>query len=226
MKLRQLTIKLIICLLSFTSNAQLKPILFGGFEYYRDVGFQDNSYGNLHIGTQLFRWHFLAPEVGFNFHAGSVNDREQLNPNDPNAQPPLILKTRFSSHTFSIAPKLIYGNEEAALVFIPQYNFGKIGARGDLMKDIGKQYVLDDQQRVSGSTAFWSFAGGVEGQFFDSEVLYFSLLLKYSRLNSEEILKQIEVGQPELRSTGGSADGYGISFRVYFDLIQLLKKKD
>lgn len=215
---------LLLGLSSICSFAQTNPLLYGGVDYYRNTGFVSNAHANVNVGAQVFKWQFLAPEVGFEYHFGSPRDLEQLNPQDPNARPPSKLETRFSSTTLSVAPKIIFGNKEAAAVFLPQYNFGKIAARGDLLKDTGKQYVLEEQQEISGSTEFWSFAAGIEGQFWESEYIHFSLLLKYSLLDSEEILEQIDVGEPELRSNGGSADGLGLEFRVYFDFLPLFGK--
>lgn len=149
-----------------------------------------------------------------------------LNPSDPNARPPEKLNTRFSTNIFSLAPKLIFGNKEASLILIPQYNFGKISSRGDFLIDGGDQYLLEDQQRFSKDISFWSFAAGIEGQFFDSDVLHFGLYLKYNFLNSEDILKDINFQQSRLRSTGGSAEGLGLGFRVYFDFIPLLRKNN
>ena len=224
MKIHNYFIVLLISLLSYSSFGQLKPVLYGGVDYYRNTGFLSNAHANVNVGAQLFRWYFLAPEVGFEYSFGTPNDREQLNPEDPNAKPPAKLESRFSSRTFTIAPKIIIGNKEAALVFLPQYNIGKITARGDLVKDTGDQYVREDRQRVSEATDFWSFAAGIEGQFWESDIIHFSLLLKYSMLDSKEILQKINVGEPELRSTGGSADGLGVTFRVYFDFMKLLEK--
>ena len=211
-------------LLNFQTQAQVKPIIFGGIDYFRDTGFQDNAYVNFNVGAQVFRWHFLAPEIGFEHYYGLVDENVEINPNDPNARAPSKLDTRFSSNSFSIAPKLIFGDNEAALVVIPQYNIGKIHARGDLLKDSGNQYVLEEQQRISESISYASIAAGVEGQFFDSEVVHFSLLLKYNILNSEKTLNKIEIPQSQLDSNGGSSEGLGIGFRVYFDFLDLIKR--
>lgn len=207
---------------SFGSFAQLKPVLYGGIDYFRNKGYNSNAYINFNIGAQVFQWQFFAPEVGFEHYFGSVNDINEMNPQDPQARPPSKLATRFSTNHFSLAPKMIFGNKEAALVIIPQYNFGKIAARGDLLRDNGNRYLLDDQQRISEPIAFWSFAAGVEGQFYDSEIFYFSLLVKYHLLNSKKVLEQIEFNH-QLSSTGGSANGLGIALRVYFDIFRLLK---
>lgn len=201
--------------------AQQGPVLYGGVDYFRDKEFAQDGYVTFSLGSQLFRWRFLAPEAGFKYSLGVIDEQSRLNPNDPNYRAPVKLQSRFSSSSFSVAPKLKFGNEEAALVFIPQFNTGRISARGDLLLDAGTRYVLGEQKRIFQSFSYWSFALGVEGQFFDSEVLYFALLLKYNFLNSEEILGRIYFPDHELSSKGGSAEGPGIGFRVYFDLISL-----
>ncbi|MBZ9629713.1 hypothetical protein LB465_02895 [Salegentibacter sp. LM13S] len=222
---RKITYLILLLFLSINCYSQVNPIVYGGVDYFRNTGFKKNAYANINLGAQLLRWKFFAPEVGYEYHFGLVRNNEELNPVDSNARPPSILDTRFSSHTFSVAPKIIFGNEEAAFVFIPQYNFGKIRGRGDFLRDSGRQYYLVDQQIVKDNIHFCSFAAGVEGNFFDSQVLHFSLLIKYHLLNSEKILSQIDFEESALNSFGGSADGIGISFRVYLDLLQLLQRK-
>lgn len=215
----------IFCIVCFTGQSQVRPIFFGGVDYFRDKGFVENSYVNFNVGSQIFRWKFIAPEVGYEYHFGIVRDNNELHPQEPNARAPSKLRTRFSSQTFFVAPKIIIGNKEAAFVFIPQYNSGKIKGRGDLLLDTGRDYYLAEQQHIKNSISFWSFASGVEGQFFDSEILNFSLLLKYSFINSEDVLNQINLENTRLKSSGGSAEGIGFSFRVYADLLQLFKRK-
>lgn len=217
---------IVFSLLSSAGFCQIKPILYGGFDYFRDTGFENESYSNFNLGSQLFKWKFIAPEVGFEHYFGIAQQKELLNPANPNARPPEKLETRFSTNTFSLAPKLIFGNREASLVLIPQYNFGKISGRGDLLLDAGNQYVLEDQQRYIQSISFWSFAAGVEGQFFDSEVVHFGLYLKYNFLNSRDILHEIDFKDSTLRSNGGSTEGLGFGLRVYVDFIPLLSKNN
>ena len=131
--------------MSLSCFAQFKPVLYGGIDCYRNTGFVSNAHGNGNIGVQLFKRHFLAPEFGFDYHFGSPDVREKLSPQDPNGRSPSRLETRFSSATISVAPKIIIGNKEASVVFLPQYNFGKINARGDFLRDTGKNYELDAQ---------------------------------------------------------------------------------
>ena len=222
---RKISIVIILGFLGFTCFGQGNPVLYGGADYFRNTSFTANSYLNLNVGSQLFRWQFMAPEIGYEYHFGVVRDNNELHPDDPNARAPSKVSTRFATHTFSVAPKVIIGNEEAAFVFIPQYNIGKINARGDLLRDTGRDYTLTEQHRVTNSISFWSFAAGVEGQFLDSDILHFSLLLKYHLLNTENTFNQIDLENTNLKTMGGSADGIGVAFRVYFDFLQLFKNK-
>ncbi len=214
----------ILLCLSSTGFGQSQTFIYGGVNYFRDTGFHQNSYFNINAGSQLFRWKFIAPEVGFEYHFGRVKDKNEIHPEEPNARAPSRLNTRFSSQTLSVAPKLIIGNEEAAFIFIPQFNIGNINSSGNLLEDSGREYYSVNEQKFSENISFWSFAAGVEGKFFDSEVMHFSLLLKYHLLNTESILSQIDFEESRLISNGGSADGLGISFRVYFDIMRLIKE--
>lgn len=223
--LRKIIFALLIGFLSFQATAQEEPKIYAGIDYFRNKSFSDNSYFNLNLGSQIFRWHILAPEIGYEYHLGRLRERNERDLRDPNAVAPSQLRTRFSSHTFSLAPKLIFGNEEAALVFIPQYNTGKITAKGEFLEVSGRRYELAEQQEITNSIDFWSFAVGVEGDLFNSHLIHFSILVKYHLLNSEESLQQLDLESTDLRSTGGSEDGIGLSFRIYFDFLQLLNNE-
>lgn len=207
---------------SAISLAQKHLVIYAGAEYYRDKGFENNSYVDLQFGSQLFQWKFLAPEVGFDAYLGSPAEMEFNYIGEPNSIPEAKLKTQFSSYFFSIAPKLKFGNEEAALVILPQYNIGKVSARGDYLVFNGNLYALEDRKKVSGNQSFWSFAVGVEGQIFEVDHLWFSLFLKYTLLNSEEIIEELSFPDESFDPVGGSSDGIGVGFRVYYDLFSAL----
>lgn len=224
MKSPSLFFSVIFMFFSFGAVSQVKPILYGGVDYIRDTGFEGNAYGNINFGAQVLKWKFIAPEIGFEHYFGSPRTREELNPLDANARATSKLETRFTTTNLSVAPKLIFGNDEAALVIVPQYNWGRIKSRGRLLDDTGRQYVLVDEQQFSEPISFWSFAAGVEGQFFESEVLHFSLLLKYNLIDSKSSLENIDFENSPLQSNGGSIQGLGLAFRVYFDVLELLNK--
>lgn len=201
---------------------QQRPVLFGGFEYYRNKSYDANAYANISIGFQLYKWRFLAPEVGFNYYFGSIKDRELLSPEEPQARPPYKSDGRFGAAVFSFSPKMVFGNREAALVVIPQYNIGTINVRGDFLKNSTDRYFLEDQIEHSEHTSFWSIAGGIQGQFYETETLFFSLLLSYTFLDTKHPLERIEEPGPYPQLNEGSTEGIGISVRVYFDFLKAL----
>lgn len=221
----KIVLTIIFGFLGQISFGQGNPLIYGGADYYRNTSYVSNAYFNFNIGSQLFRWEFIAPEIGYEYHFGIVKDNNELHPEEPNARAPSKLRSRFFTHTFSVAPKIIIGNEEAAFVFIPQYNFGNITGRSDLLMDSGREYYLTDQGQIKNSISFWSFAAGVEGQVFDSDILHFAFVIKYHLLNTGNTFNQIDLKNSNLKILGGFADGIGISFRVYFDFLQLLKNK-
>jgi hypothetical protein len=218
---KKLVFSILFSTVSFFCAGQSSTSVFGGADYFRNTGFNDNAYLGFNFGSQLFQWKVIAPEVGYEYHSGVVRDHIELHPEDPNARPPSKLSSRFSSHSFFVAPKLKIGKQEAALVIIPQYNIGTLKARGELLEDTGRNYVLTERQEVENDISFWSFAAGIEGDFFDLELLHFSLLLKYHLLDTKNPLRQIDLENSDLLSTGGSKDGLGVSFRVYFKFLQL-----
>lgn len=222
---RKIGLAFILGFFSFTCFGQGNPLIYGGVDYYRNKSFVGNSYINFNIGSQLIRWKFIAPEVGYEYHFGIVRDNNELHPEEPNARAPSKVSTRFSAHSLSVAPKIIIGNEEAAFVFIPQYNIGTISGRSDLLRDTGREYTLTEQEQIKNSFSFWSFAAGVEGQFFETDILHFAFLIKYHLLNTSKTFEQIDLDNTNLKTVGGFEDGIGISFRVYFDFLQLLKAK-
>ena len=209
--------------LSFTCLAQKHPVIFGEFEYYRNTGFKDDAFYNVGLGAQIFQWKFLAPEIGFETYSGSPDEINLNYIGEPNSIPEAKLKSRFSSYLFTIAPKLKFGNEEASLVIIPQFNTGKLKARGDYLVYNGNLYALEERQKSSASQSFWSIAAGVEGQFINVDHLWFSVYLKYSMIDSESVLDKLDFSEEDIQSVGGSADGLGLGIRVYYDLISALR---
>jgi|GEM_PF-3427472 len=217
----------VIILFSILSSlhgiAQKHPVLYAGFEYYPHTGFKDNAFYNVSFGSQIYQWKFLAPEVGINYSMGIIPEREFVEGPDPNAIPAAIYKSNFTSFSISLAPKLKFGNEEAALVLIPEYNIGNRNAKGNyLVYNGNERYDLEEKQTYSKNQNYWSFAAGVEGQVLNVDHLWFSFYLKYTRLNSEEVLGALDFSDYNFKSEGGSGDGYALGIRVYYDLFSAL----
>ncbi|WP_157718060.1 hypothetical protein [Gramella sp. MAR_2010_147] len=198
-------------------------MFYGGFEYYRHTGFKNDAFYNVNLGSQVYQWKFFAPEVGVNFHAGFIPDREFDEGPDPNTIPVALSRASFTSFSISLAPKLKFGNEEAALVLIPEYNIGKRTAKGNyLVYNGNERYDLEQKETYSESQNYWSFAAGIEGQLLNVDHLWFSFYLKYTLLDSKKVIQSLDFSDYDFKSNGGSKDGYGLGIRVYYDLFSAL----
>ena len=56
-------------------HGQKNPVLYGGMELFRHTEFENNSFGNFSVGSQLFHWEIFAPEVGFSHYGGTFRER-------------------------------------------------------------------------------------------------------------------------------------------------------
>jgi hypothetical protein len=154
MAARKILFHISVFMITSLCLAQQRPILTGGFDYFRDKSYDNNSYGNFNLGFQVYQWKFLAPEIGFNYYFGNLRDTERINPVEPEAKSLYKSDGRFGAPVFSIAPKLIFGNAEAALIFVPQYNVGTITTRGDFSIATNKSYALTEQSRYKEDISF------------------------------------------------------------------------
>lgn len=50
----KLSLLIFLMLISSAGFSQVRPILYGGFDYFRDTGFENDSYINFNVGAQLF----------------------------------------------------------------------------------------------------------------------------------------------------------------------------
>ncbi|MCB7481196.1 hypothetical protein [Christiangramia sediminis] len=158
-----------------------------------------------------------------NFHAGVLPEREFDEGPDPNAIPVALYKANFTSFSFSLAPKLKFGNEEAALILIPQYNIGKRYANGRyLFYNGNERYDLEQKETYSESQNYWSFAAGIEANLLGLDHLWFSFYLKYTRLDSKEVIQSLDFSDYDFQPNGGSKDRIGLGIRVYYDLFSAL----
>ncbi len=224
--MKRVSAKLVICLFLICNSAfgQKNQAIYAGIDIFRDKGFEGNTYGSFSLGSQLFRWKFIAPEVGYEHYFGTLNDYNALNQNEPQARAPFKIRSSFTTNLFTVAPKLVFGSGDAYLVIVPQYNIGELAVKGEYLVDTGNNYALQEQQNFSESVNFWSIAAGIEGDFFNSDLLFFSLLLKYQNLNTQEPIEKLQFQQTNAAPNNGSTDGLGVTLRVYVNFIDLLKR--
>ncbi|MUP46682.1 hypothetical protein E0K83_13135 [Gramella sp. BOM4] len=216
----RLAIFLVLLLSSFLSHAQFQPRLYTGGKIFYNKGFESNLYGAFDAGAEVFRFKFLAPEVGVSYFAGRPNEREVLNFDSNPPQGTARYDGRFNSFNLSIAPKLIFGNAEAAVVIVPEYNFGNMKVYERSFQRAGDRYELRENISESSNHQFWTFSAGVEGDFFSLEHINFSLLLTYTTLNSEKAFEDLQFSESDDNYSEASNSGLGITFRVYFDIFK------
>ena len=211
---------LLFILVSISAHSQLRPKIYAGLNGLYDKGFENNIYGSFEIGAELFEFGFLAPEIGIKYYAGSPNESEVLNFDQ---SPPVgIAKfdSRFTSFVFSLGPKITFGNEEAALVIIPEFNMGNIRTYKRYFSPNGNSYELSEEIDNSQGLNFWNFSAGVEGNFFELDKITFSVLLTYTTVNTEEAFNTLQFANTSKEYSAGSEDGIGLTIRAYFDIFQ------
>ncbi len=201
-------------------SAQFEPVLYAGAKAFYNKGYESNVYGGFEAGAEVFRFKFIAPEIGINYFTGQPIEIEDLDLESLPPQGTAKYDGRFHSFNFSIAPKFIFGDDVAALVFLPEYNFGKMKVSERYFQRQNDHYILSEEVSNSGSHSFWSFSAGVEGDFFSLESIKFSLLLTYTTLNSEEGFEDLQFSETTYNYREGSADGLGLTFRAYFDIFK------
>lgn len=159
--MKNLYLLFIVLLIFGSAQSQFQPKIYAGLQGIYDKGFESNVYGSFEAGAELFQYKFLAPEIGLKYYTGSPNELEILN-FDPN--PPVGIgkfDSRFKSFVFSIGPKLIFGNEEAALVILPEYNVGNIRTFKRFFNAENNSYLLTEDINNSQNINFWNFSAGV-----------------------------------------------------------------
>ncbi|MCP9201515.1 hypothetical protein MKO06_16515 [Gramella sp. GC03-9] len=216
----RLAIFMALLFCSFFSHAQFQPRLYAGGKMFYNKAYESNLYGAFEAGAEVFRFKFLAPEIGINYYAGTPNEFEKLDFESSPPQGVARYDGRFHSFNFSIAPKLIFGNKEAALVILPEYNFGTMRVYERFFQRNGNRYELREDISESSRHQFWTFSAGVEGDFFSLEHINFSLLLTYNTLNSEKAFEDLQFSETNDNYSEASSDGLGITFRAYFDIFK------
>ncbi len=202
----------------FPVFSQIHPKIYTGLQGFYNKAYENNLYGSFEVGAELLKYKFLAPEIGVKYFGGSPNELETL---DFETNPPRgIAKfdSRFKAFIFSIGPKMIFGNEEAALVFLPEYNFGNLRAYKRFFSPDGDLYSLSESIDASESVNFWNFSAGIQGDFFDLDNITFSLLVTYSTLDTEQAFKDLQFQNTSENYNAGSKDGIGLTLRAYFDI--------
>ena len=215
-------LKLIIIILvlstGFNAGAQNHPVIYAGFEYYRNTGFDNNSIGNFNVGTQVYQWKFFAPEIGYDLYFGALNDQNILNPIDPSAQSLQRLEKSFNASLLTLSPKFKFGKEDAFLIISPKYHIGSVNAKGDYFVLMNNgNYVLEERQKTSVPVSFWSFSIGLEGLAVKTDSYWFTLAVHYTFLNTDEAFQKLDFSKYNIRTTFSNSSTIGLGLRFYWD---------
>lgn len=212
-------IVLFIYFFSFEAKAQKHPVFYAGFEYYRHSNFENNMFGSLNLGAQVYQWKFFAPEVGLDFYAGSPNEIEIKNPSDFNAQATAIFEKDFSTVLFTLSPKLKFGKDDAFITLSPKYHVGTLKAKGEFLSLMSNgNYGLEEEQKVSVPVSFWSFAVGVEGLAIRTDSYWFTLSLHYTLLDVDKAFKELDFSKRSIEKSFTNSSTIGLGLRFYWDV--------
>ncbi|WP_156877269.1 hypothetical protein [Salinimicrobium terrae] len=185
-------------------------------ELFRHTEFEDNSFGNLNMGSQLYHWKIFAPEVGFSRYGGTFRERGIANEPGVYFITPAMFHMNFNANVFTFTPKMKLGKQDAFLSFSPTYNIGTANANGAYYVLDGKQYVLEKGQKKSSPVSFWSFSLGVEGLAIQEEKYWFTIFLTYSNVDANAALSKLDFSEYDI-STNNTTSTIGIGIRLYYN---------
>lgn len=187
------------------------PDVYGDVGYYRHTGFDDNSYYHLRLGTELFSYKFVAPEVDFTYYFGGNN---RVGERDAQTGLPTSrLYKNFRGKIWGLAPKIYYGDEYSRLVFIPKYHFGSVSSEGIVDTIDGQSPNMNTSCKLS----FWSFSLGFEDDF-DSERFKIGVYITYTGFDAGESLNKISFPSLGFENSDTSTSTLGLNFRIGYSL--------
>ena len=201
----------------FPLHGQKNPVLYGGLELFRHTGFESNSFGNFNVGSQLYHWKFIAPEVGLSHYRGTLREQDIFNEPRPYTIAPALLQKNFNANFFTVTPKIKIGKEDAFISFSPNYHVGTINAIGRYYELDGSRYLLEERQKRSAPVSFWSFSLGVEGLAVQEEKYWFTLFLIYTEVDANAALSKLNFSQYDIDTFGENTTTIGLGIRIYYN---------
>ena len=210
LKIGYLLLTLISSLLPSSISAQDKaPTSF----YAEATGFYeeqlDGVYLQFDLGTELFRYQWIAPDLSINLLYGSVSDEDF---DDRNRDGEIDFRS-FDSQSFvawnaAFGAKFIIDDDPGQFILLPKYHFGKQEATGE---------YSDTEANVSKTRAFansnhWSVSAGYE---FLSLKNYnqFGIYLRYTRFNAGKTLNHLNPENQTYHRTNFNTPAIGITLR-------------
>lgn len=192
------------------SNSQVQPPeAFISFSGYYEEQIEPNSYYNFSIGTELFAYKFIAPEIDISYYFGTDGTEDLKIGNSGNNDFRSALHKQFDSWVWGIGPKLFLEDDNNRLVLIPKYHFGK-------QKAVGKYFDSLDteiEQEFKNKFNFWSFSIGYE--FVGEERIgKTGIYLTYTGFNAGKSLNLLDFSSQGFNQNNYNTKAIGITVRL------------
>lgn len=202
----------LIILLLFTNSAisQVEPpeayISISGF-YEEQL--EPNSYYNFSIGSELFAYKFIAPEIDYTFYFGGDENEDWEMDNTGDIGFRSILNRNFDSWVWGLGPKLFLPNDDYRIVFIPKYHSGTQKARGSYFDSND----LDIDKESKTKFNFWSFSLGYEF-LGEDKIGKLGIYLTYTGFNAGKSLNKLDFSEQDYNKNNYNTKAIGITVRL------------
>lgn len=207
-------------LLGFKLIAQkFEPSFYISPTMYRNVGFENNFFGDLEVGGALLTSHWLSPELSVGYSFGRPNNQSYFNEEDPN----LVdeeLRSMFRSLFASAGVKArLTKRDEVWLVVVPKFTVGHFKFEGEYyVQNSPTRLVLEDYVENTETLAYFDVGLGIEG-YLDSDFKWLgSLTLQYTTRDLEGAFRSLAFIQTDRSAPSASTQSLGISVRLQYCL--------
>lgn len=181
-------------------------ISFGGFF---EEQFETNSYYNIAVGTELFAYKFIAPEIDFTLYFGGDENEDWELDDTGDIGFRSILNRSFVSGVWGFGPKLYLPDDGYRFVFIPKFHFGSQKASGTYYDSLD----FDIEQVVKTTFNFWSFSVGYE--FLGEERIgKTGIYLTYTGFNAGKSLNKLDFLEQGYHKSNYKTKAIGITVRL------------
>lgn len=218
MEIRKIIFWVFLVAISFNAIAQKHPVFYGGMDLYRQGSFENNYFGSLNVGAQIFHFKFLAPEIGYDNFWGGLPVMVITNGNQNPGLPDALFRQSFSTSVLTLNPKLKFGKEDAFLVIFPKYHVGNsyVKAYYSTNQLNNGTYTRKKYQEIKSQISYWSFAAGFEGIYI-SPHFWLGMALNFTNLNIRDDWHALDFSEYDIKADSPGTTTIGFGFRVYYD---------
>lgn len=218
MEIRKIIFAVFFVAISFNAIAQKHPVFYGGMDLYRQGSFENNYFGSLNVGAQIYQFNFFAPEIGYDAFYGGLPDMVITSGNENPGLPDAVFQQWFRTSVLTLNPKLKFGKDDAFLVISPKYHIGNARARAsyDTNELNNGTYTRKKYQEIKSQISYWSFAVGFEGVYI-SPHFWLGMTLNFTNLNISENWSALDFSEYDVKADNPGTTSLGFGFRIYYD---------